>query len=87
MKIIREPVDGRMVRMNDEVGTRVVPGSVFRFGRVTSLNGGQPLEEILQLGWAIAFRSALDTFTRETWAEPAVGQMPAIKLHLTTRPK
>lgn len=40
MKIIREPVDGWMVRMNDEVSKRVLPEAVFRFGRVTSLNDG-----------------------------------------------
>ncbi|MDV3102905.1 hypothetical protein [Burkholderia cenocepacia] len=56
MKIIREPVDGWMIRMNDEVGKRVVPGSVFRFGRVTSLNDGRPLVEILQPGWTRGLR-------------------------------
>ncbi|AMU19216.1 hypothetical protein A3203_38985 (plasmid) [Burkholderia cenocepacia] len=56
MKVIREPVDGWMVRMNDEVGKRVVPESVFRFGRVTSLNDGKPLVEILQPGWTHGLR-------------------------------
>ncbi|WP_279613392.1 hypothetical protein [Burkholderia sp. BCC0405] len=37
-------------------------------------------------GWASALQSALVTFTREVWTGAAVEQVPAIKLHLTTRP-
>jgi hypothetical protein len=41
--------------MNDEVGKRAVPGSVFRFGR-TSMDGKHPIVEIKQPGWAVGTR-------------------------------
>jgi hypothetical protein len=50
--IIREPVDGWLIRMNDEVGKMAVPGSLFRFGR-TSFGRNLPLVETYQPGWAV----------------------------------
>ncbi|WP_321820900.1 MULTISPECIES: hypothetical protein [unclassified Burkholderia] len=50
-KVIREPVDGWLIRMNDEVGKRAVSGCVFRFGRM-SMDGRYPLVEMRQPGWS-----------------------------------
>ncbi|MBN3729479.1 hypothetical protein G3N98_00825 [Burkholderia sp. Tr-20390] len=53
-KVIREPVDGWLILMNDEVGKRAAPGSIFRFGRTAE--GNHPLVEMLQPGWAVGSR-------------------------------
>ncbi|KVD29912.1 hypothetical protein [Burkholderia ubonensis] len=31
---VREPIDGWLIRQNDEMGKRAAPGCLFRFGRV-----------------------------------------------------
>ncbi|ABO60365.1 hypothetical protein Bcep1808_7490 (plasmid) [Burkholderia vietnamiensis G4] len=54
-KVIREPVDGWLILMNDEVGKRAAPGCLFRFGRTAS-DGMHPLVEMLQPGWAAGTR-------------------------------
>ncbi len=54
-KIIREPTDGWLIRMNDEVGTRACAGSMFRFGR-RSMDGNYPVVETYQPGWAVGTR-------------------------------
>lgn len=54
-KVIREPIDGWLIAMNDEVGKRAAPGSVFRFGRM-STDGKYPVVEIQQPGWAVGTR-------------------------------
>ncbi|MBN3761178.1 hypothetical protein G3O01_10145 [Burkholderia sp. Ac-20365] len=51
-KIVREPVDGWLIRMNDEVGKRAVPGCLFRFGRM-SMDGRLPVVETYQPGWTV----------------------------------
>lgn len=50
MAILREVVDGWLIAMNDEVGKRACPGSVFRFGRKS---GDYPLVETFQPGWSV----------------------------------
>ena len=53
--VIREPVDGWLIRMNDEIGKRAVPGCLFRFGRM-STDGAHPVVEVRQPGWEVGTR-------------------------------
>lgn len=53
--ILREPEDGWLIRMTDEVGKMATPGSLFRFGR-KSLGGDDPVVEMYQPGWSTGAR-------------------------------
>ncbi|WP_321897341.1 hypothetical protein [Burkholderia cepacia] len=53
--VIREPVDGCLIRMNDEVGKRALPGCVFLFCRM-SMDGTHPVVEMRQPGWSAGTR-------------------------------
>lgn len=56
MTVIREFDNGWMLAMNDEVGKRVIPGSVFRFGAHFD---GHPVIEFYQRGSTEGMRSFL----------------------------